>query len=211
MNGENLRKYYSSQNFTIIEKKEDDKNWLTRMKCNICNNEILYRTNDLSKGQFPICRSCRQILYDNLIGSRFDRLTVLNYFKNEKSLIVCRCKCDCGEILDVYLHNLIIGHTKSCGCLKNKRFGDDDLKKLLNHRYRVMVNNCRYKKKEGVIIADVWLGDKGFENYYKWCITNGFSLEENTCVYRKDNKKPYSPKNCYIKYVKKRSDELCLK
>lgn len=61
----------------------------------------------------------------NLIGQRFDRLTVLeraeDYIKPDGR---CEsqwcCKCDCGNEIIVRTHCLTSGHTKSCGCLQKE-------------------------------------------------------------------------------------------
>jgi len=51
-------------------------------------------------------------------GKKFGKLTVISRVrKNGK--IKYRCRCECGNISDVGLSNLLGGITKSCGCLKN--------------------------------------------------------------------------------------------
>ena len=54
----------------------------------------------------------------NLIGQRFGRLLVLEEdMENNEKKAKWICKCDCGNIVSVYGHNLKSGTTKSCGCL----------------------------------------------------------------------------------------------
>jgi hypothetical protein len=52
----------------------------------------------------------------DLTNQRFGYLTPMYYIKGGK----WHCKCDCGNEIDVDTRNLKTGHTKSCGCLKNK-------------------------------------------------------------------------------------------
>ena len=57
-----------------------------------------------------------------LKGQRFGRLVVLDdYYKLEEydnsHHAWCKCKCDCGNEVDVKANRLIQGATNSCGCL----------------------------------------------------------------------------------------------
>lgn len=52
----------------------------------------------------------------DLTGQTFGRLTALEYKENGKWL----CQCQCGNTTEVFTENLTSGHTKSCGCLKDK-------------------------------------------------------------------------------------------
>ena len=54
--------------------------------------------------------------YETYIGMRFGQLTIQAVFRNPKGALKCRCRCDCGNITEVYLHNVKAGRTKSCGC-----------------------------------------------------------------------------------------------
>ncbi len=57
----------------------------------------------------------------NIVGERFNRLTVLERAGNNKSGKVCfRCRCDCGCEIIVTGNHLLSGNTKSCGCLKHE-------------------------------------------------------------------------------------------
>lgn len=52
------------------------------------------------------------------MGQRFGHLTVIGKSKNKTSNFV-KCKCDCGNEVDVRINYLKIGHNKSCGdCTK---------------------------------------------------------------------------------------------
>lgn len=60
------------------------------------------------------------------VGTRFGKLTViedLGYRKmnnNNRRIRWQRCKCDCGNIIDVNNNNLRTGGTQSCGCVKSR-------------------------------------------------------------------------------------------
>lgn len=62
---------------------------------------------------------------NNLIGQKFGSLTVLerdNNFIGKSAKWICQC--DCGKIKTAIGSHLINGHTKSCGCLINKRHNE---------------------------------------------------------------------------------------
>jgi len=54
--------------------------------------------------------------YETHIGMRFGQLTVQAMFRDPKGAMKCRCQCDCGNLKEVYWHNVKAGRTKSCGC-----------------------------------------------------------------------------------------------
>lgn len=60
----------------------------------------------------------------NMKGKKYGRLTVLERIPRPDFMAArytwwC-CRCDCGEIVSVDGHNLRMGHTKSCGCLRRE-------------------------------------------------------------------------------------------
>lgn len=56
---------------------------------------------------------------EQLIGSRFNKLIVLNEVEGLRSKArYMNCLCDCGKKKDVLLSNLTSGRTRSCGCLR---------------------------------------------------------------------------------------------
>lgn len=60
-----------------------------------------------------VSERCRK----NYVGQIFGELTVLEMlygYQNDKTY--CRCLCTCGAECVVYVNNVIIGHTRSCGC-----------------------------------------------------------------------------------------------
>lgn len=55
--------------------------------------------------------------FKDLAGNKYGMLTVLDYIGDGKY----RCKCECGKTTVVFASNFTSGHTKSCGCQKNKK------------------------------------------------------------------------------------------
>lgn len=59
-----------------------------------------------------------------MVGNRYGRLFVTGLADDAMKL---KCKCDCGNEAEIYYVNVMIGKTKSCGCLrsetmKNKKY-----------------------------------------------------------------------------------------
>ena len=62
----------------------------------------------------------KKILKD-LTGQKFGRLTVMERANNRNGKTYWKCRCDCGNIREVYGYALTSGHTVSCGCAKAER------------------------------------------------------------------------------------------
>ena len=65
--------------------------------------------------------------FQNLIGKKYGKLTVVEYLKREKWIdskgrkrknIYWKCKCDCGNEVIRTEHSLKEERTRSCGCNK---------------------------------------------------------------------------------------------
>jgi hypothetical protein len=64
----------------------------------------------------------------NYIGKVFNELTVLEYVKRPEGKKYSswntpnwvRCKCSCGNIIDLPIYGVVNNKIKSCGCLKSK-------------------------------------------------------------------------------------------
>ena len=58
----------------------------------------------------------------DLTGQRFGRLVVIKLLTSKGTKrLKWLCKCDCGNECVVLGHNLVGGHTKSCGCLRKEK------------------------------------------------------------------------------------------
>lgn len=125
--------------------------------------------------------------------------------KTNRSFV--RCKCDCGNEIEVLFYNLKNGNSKSCGCLqkeKAKILGSSKKKHGLSkhplyHVLRTIKSKCYnnnnrdYSKNGGIGIkvCDEW---HLFENFYNWAINNGW--KNGLCLIRLDLTKDYFPENC---------------
>ena len=80
---------------------------------------------------------------ENLIGKKFNLLTVIEGPIKKSKKIYWKCICDCGNETTVRGDLLKSGSTKSCGCLKKKIFVENNKKRqtldLTNKRFGKLV------------------------------------------------------------------------
>lgn len=142
----------------------------------------------------------------DMSGEQYGMLTVLSraddlskgYPKHPKWF----CLCQCGKISTVSASNLVVGRTKSCGCMQR----DVPRKLMTTHgmsktrTYRIwsgMVTRCYNPKStkfkdyggRGILMCDPW---RDFAQFYADMgdCPDGYSIE------RIKNDKGYSPENC---------------
>lgn len=82
----------------------------------------------LTRGHMVSC-GCKKHEYtgQDLINMRFGMLTAKEFIGRDNtgtnSIALWRCICDCGNEKIVKHHNLVFGHTKSCGC-SSRSYGE---------------------------------------------------------------------------------------
>lgn len=93
---------------------------LWRCRCD-CGQELLAESYRLKNGLVTSCGCARKSSRD-LTGRTFGALTALERL-NEKqgSCYLWRCRCECGNEIDVPTDKLTGGRVKSCGCLQDPR------------------------------------------------------------------------------------------
>ena len=85
----------------------------------------------------------------DLTGRKFGRLTVeklLPRIKTPKgvSQVKYLCRCECGNIVEVFAGNLRKGNTRSCGCLNLEAISERrliDLEEMLNRIIDTLYGN----------------------------------------------------------------------
>ena len=113
------------------------------------------------------------------------------------------CECDCGKTTTVRAHNLISGHTKSCGCFRKDKVKSTRITHgMCNHPlytvHRNMMNRCYNPNNiafpnygaRGIRVCERW---KKFENFVgdmlsKW--------KPELTIDRIDVDGNYEPSNC---------------
>lgn len=138
----------------------------------------------------------------DLLNKTFNRLTVVEYLYKKSGHWYLLCKCACGNTKKVRNDSLITGNTLSCGCLYNE--GNNKKHGLIKHPlHRVwngMKQRCnnpndsnydRYGAR-GIAVCAEW--QNSFEDFYNWCIANGWT--KGLQIDRKNNNGNYEPSNC---------------
>ena len=155
---------------------------------------------------------------EDITGKKFGRLTAMFYTGERRggNGRVWRCKCECGNIVDVPIGRLKQGRTKSCGCYQ--RDITRELKKAKafhithggssEHLYGVwaaMKRRCEYPKDKrfkdyggrGIKVCDRWKND--YATFKEDAIKAGYfeSEEYGACTLdRIDVNGDYCPENC---------------
>lgn len=142
----------------------------------------------------------------DLVGQRFDRLTVIEKIEVPgKTIKFWLCRCDCGRIVSRSKSALTRSGAHSCGCsgedegkCPNRMHGLSSTR--LHSIYAGMKARCRYSSQDnsyryhdrGIRICDEWLND--FRAFYDWAMDSGY--RDDLSIDRIDNDGDYCPENC---------------
>ena len=102
---------------TVIKRSEekDIEGVLWECLCD-CGNKCLKPTGKLTKGTTKSCGCLRKSSV--VAGQKYGRLTAIEPLERRSKSrgVYWRCKCDCGNEIEVTSGSLVSGHTASCGC-----------------------------------------------------------------------------------------------
>lgn len=143
----------------------------------------------------------------DLTGQRFGRLVVIERAKSNLSRHhrwVCRC--DCGIVTAPTTQSLVIGHSKSCGCLRKERMTKHGKRQTAEWRsWRYMRVRCYLVSRDtfkhyggrGITVCDRWLnGESGQGPFECFLADMGLMPSPKHTLDRIDNDKNYTPDNC---------------
>ncbi len=83
-----------------------------------CGNETVVGQTALQNGKTKSCGCLGHPPAQDILGRQFGDLTVTAYDGNREGTYFWHCRCKCGKETVVRQNNLLLGHTKSCGCLQ---------------------------------------------------------------------------------------------
>lgn len=135
---------------TVISRAENTKHGSTQWLCRCtCGNDCLVQGTLLTTGRKTRCSGSahqKNYAYADVAGQRFGQLTALfPTGKNDRNgSIIWRCRCDCGNEIDLTYNTLAYTNQKSCGCRKKEH--DQKLHTFLTHVAGTSVDALKSKK-----------------------------------------------------------------
>lgn len=158
----------------------------------------------------------RQANVYGMIGQRFNRLVVVGVaddeFQKPGRCKYYRCKCDCGNYVNVDGHMLRNGRTQSCGCYQKDRVkealtkaDEDKIPSGIRHSYNSMMSRCTRPGAtsydnyggRGIKVCSEWAerGGIGLARFAEWALcTSGW--QKGLTIDRIDPDGDYTPGNC---------------
>lgn len=121
-----MKNYFKGKRFgrlVVIEETDMRHNNAIVWRCRCdCGNEILVESRKLSSGKVTDCGCVKKEKYKrNIEGQRFGNLVALACTgkKTDRGYYIWRCRCDCGNEIEVSTNSLKQGIRFSCGCAKH--------------------------------------------------------------------------------------------
>ena len=101
------------------------------VRCPECLKTRSVHYRSIAKAGHTICQSCSMKQFERELakGERYEKLTIIG--KGTKSGYSL-CRCDCGEVKEIYNRNILAGQ-KSCGCIKKQNFNNVNRPAGVNH------------------------------------------------------------------------------
>ncbi len=174
-----------------------------------CGGATVTRSANLRSGHTQSCgclrrertsMSCKK----DLSGQVFGKLTVIERISSLGEQGKYKCRCSCGNYVEVLGHNLATGATKSCGCIRRMcasklNFSHGQHGSRLYHCWRNMLDRCENKNNKeysnyglrNISVCPEW---HDFRNFYDWAMANGY--QDELTIERLDVNSGYSPGNC---------------
>ncbi len=107
---------------TVIKKLHPQRGRTVKYICKCsCGHERIVPRSNLCNGMTVSCGNHR---YNDLKGNRYGRLICIKKGSGYKHangvLTTWICNCDCGNTVDISAQQLVLGKTRSCGCLRKQ-------------------------------------------------------------------------------------------
>lgn len=114
-----------------FEKTKEKGEVYWRCQCE-CGRIKSIKAGSLSRGSTKSCGICAS----DHTGKKFGRLTVLYRTKvGNGRKVYWMCQCDCGNIVEKSINDLLSGNTKSCGCLNREVSHNRNFKNITGQKF----------------------------------------------------------------------------
>lgn len=101
----------------------------------------------------------------DITGMKFGRLTAIEFAEKRNGHIYWLCKCECGNFVKVRKYSLVIGKTKSCGCLNRE-----------NRKLYARLRSAKISEKAEYIEGEEW---KILEEHKEYSVSNLGRVKNN--------------------------------
>lgn len=135
---------------TVVRKLENASSGATRWLCACsCGEAYVTFGSLLMTGRRTRCSGNahqKNYAYSDISGQRFEQLVALYPARryDKSGSVIWRCRCDCGNEIDVPYHSLVYANQKSCGCQKKEH--DQKLQTFLTHVAGTSIDILKSKK-----------------------------------------------------------------
>lgn len=135
---------------TVLEKAEAPNQRGVHWRCRCsCGTECVISGTMLVNGRKTRCSSNlhqKRYAFSDVTGQRFGSLVALAPagYNDKRGSVVWRCRCDCGNEVDVSYNNLQYSNQKSCGCQKKEH--EQKLQTFLTHVAGTSIDMLKSKK-----------------------------------------------------------------
>ena len=217
---------------SLSNKVDENKRTYFRFKCD-CGKEKEICAYLIISGRQKSCGCMvhNRTKIEDYLGKKYGKLTVIGLGKKDNSKnkyhrTYFEVKCDCGENRIVDMSKLKNGHTKSCGCTKDRSKMGNRKPKGVSARNRIInmyKGNAQTKNLEFNLGDDYLIEMFGNNCHYCGCkpsretkykrvngqfIWNGIDRINNNLGYTEENTVPCCTKCNYKKYTDNQEDFL---
>ena len=122
------------------------------------------------------------------VGKKFNRLTVLEeYRKSNKTY--CMCKCDCGNIKEIWKASIVDETTKSCGCWCSEKAKETI---VINSKLNKKIQYEKYNKEyyENNEVRRI--------SFKRACDRNGWNFDDFNEIWLNNKDKTYNKLYIYV-------------
>lgn len=178
-------------------------------ECLLCGKKFISEAYRIKNRRYKNC-GCQQ--FDNLVGKKFDKLTVTKFLgTNKHTEHIWECVCDCGTICTVTTNSLMNRKFHRCRKCAGKAISATKTKMFyainptrenirLHETYVNMITRCynkNYKAFEryggrGIKVCEEWKQDEN--KFAEWATCHGYDIA--LTLDRIDNDGNYEPNNC---------------